>query len=184
MGIVHRRSRPVCENQGTGPCAGLLPARYGEKDQTATKRVESFRVPCLDAGSTPATSTPDETDSSNQESVFLTPSERHARRCARSRRSGISALLHRPTSLRTCGLSVCQPAFAARSDAFRRMDGKPLVAVDPDPVTRPSPPSARIRARFCPVRGNTFRSECRPQRAASAEKILSLWSKNPKPTHK
>lgn len=57
--IVHRVSRPACEIQGTGPRAGLLPARHGEKDQTATKRVESFRVPCLDAGSTPATSTPE-----------------------------------------------------------------------------------------------------------------------------
>ena len=50
-------SRPVCENQGTGLRVGLLPARPGEEDETADKRVESFRVPCLDAGSTPATST-------------------------------------------------------------------------------------------------------------------------------
>ena len=45
------------ENQGTGPRVRSLPARHGEKDQMAAKRVESFRVPCLDAGSTPATST-------------------------------------------------------------------------------------------------------------------------------
>ena len=45
------------ENLGTGPRVRSLPARHGEKDQMAAKRVESFRVPCLDAGSTPATST-------------------------------------------------------------------------------------------------------------------------------
>ena len=49
--------RPVRENLGTGPRVRSLPARHGEKDQMAAKRVESFRVPCLDAGSTPATST-------------------------------------------------------------------------------------------------------------------------------
>ena len=47
----------MCEILGTGPCVGLLPARHKEKDQTATKRVENFRVPCLDASSTLATST-------------------------------------------------------------------------------------------------------------------------------
>ena len=57
-------SRPVCENQGTGLRVGLLPARPGEEDETADKRVESFRVPCLDAGSTPATST-------NETGIFL-----------------------------------------------------------------------------------------------------------------
>ena len=45
------------EIQGTGPRVRSPPARPGEKDETADKRVESFRVPCLDAGSTPATST-------------------------------------------------------------------------------------------------------------------------------
>ena len=53
------------ENQGTGPRVRSLPARHGEKDQMAAKRVESFRVPCLDAGSTPATSTENQMDSIN-----------------------------------------------------------------------------------------------------------------------
>ena len=50
-------SRPGRENQGTGPWSGSLPASPAEKDQTATKRVESILVPCLDEGSTPSSST-------------------------------------------------------------------------------------------------------------------------------
>ena len=56
-------------NKGTGPRVRQPPARRGEKDEGADKRVESFRVPCLDAGSTPATST--RTNASDAPGRFL-----------------------------------------------------------------------------------------------------------------
>lgn len=57
MGIVRRLLRPSGENQEAGPSVWLPHAVPGEEDQTAAKRVESSRIPCLDAGSTPASST-------------------------------------------------------------------------------------------------------------------------------
>lgn len=57
MGIVRRPLRPSGENQEAGPSVWLPHAVPGEEDQTAAKRVESSRIPCLDAGSTPASST-------------------------------------------------------------------------------------------------------------------------------
>ena len=45
-------------NLEAGPTVWRSSAGLQEEDQVTTKRVESSRAPCLDAGSTPAASTP------------------------------------------------------------------------------------------------------------------------------
>ena len=55
--IASAKSGRRCEIFRTGLVIRLPPAGLQEKDQTADKRVESLRVPCLDEGSTPSIST-------------------------------------------------------------------------------------------------------------------------------
>ena len=50
-------SRPQGEIKGLGLTLGCRLPGVGRRMKWSAKRVESFWVPCLDAGSTPATST-------------------------------------------------------------------------------------------------------------------------------
>ena len=54
---VLRRVPTAALNQGTGFRIRRPSAGCGKKDEVTDKRVESYRVPCLDRGSTPLSST-------------------------------------------------------------------------------------------------------------------------------